>query len=164
MKSHNMEMREISRYVQLLKLVAYEPTHNNNNRQFLFSEGKGLEYSLLLVVPIIIGLFVTDAKLYRDFIDGKNAEPLKEIFVDKEIGKSMFREMLSRNQTFEESHDKYVHVELEEIIESFYSALFIDDYSSGKYETILGNTSYDSETREIIHKVSTMLSQYTLVK
>ena len=160
-EQHDMEMREVSRYLQLLKIAAYNPTHNNQKYNFIFSDGKGLEYSLLLAVPIIIGLFVTDSEKYNDFIQGKDVTPLKEVFLNRDNGAHYFNAMLENKQTFADSYKDMQHVELETIIDEFYNALFVEKFDYRNYEKKLGKLTFDKNTRIKINQVSKMLSEYT---
>lgn len=161
--TYHMEMREISRYIQLLKIAAYSPTHDGN-KMFYFFEGKGLQYGLLLVIPVMIGLFVTDTERYNRFINGDDGSPLHEVFIGKAISDRMFDAMLTKKQTFAESNDTLTHVELSDILDAFYNVLFKVEFTGSRYEYTLGELSFTAETRDILLRTASLLSPYTMTE
>ena len=77
--TYNMELREATRFYRQVKTAVYEPTHESKKWNFSFSDGKGKQFLLMYIVPIIIGLKIIDISLYNEFVDGKNSKPLMDI-------------------------------------------------------------------------------------
>ena len=65
--TYNMELREATRFYRQVKTVAYEPTHNSRKWNFAFPEGKGEQFLLMYITPILVGLKMVNISLYNDF-------------------------------------------------------------------------------------------------
>lgn len=97
---YGFQMREITRYVRLLKIAL--PTtkysmYTGTTNASKFCHG--------LVVPIMIGLRLHDAKRYHDFINGNDPTPLY-ILASKELVEVVFPNMLTvekQTRTMQES-------------------------------------------------------------
>lgn len=78
-KKFNLQLREISRYIQLSKSVVSTLAYNShlslsNTRNFLVQ----------VIVPVSIGLMLTDNIRYHKFINGEDNSVLKEFYNDIE--------------------------------------------------------------------------------
>ena len=76
-QKYNMQMREISRYLQFYQLAVgkYLERMEKSRRSFLQMERY---YCLTYIAPIVIALKVVDPIKYDDFISGKDPYPLIE--------------------------------------------------------------------------------------
>lgn len=159
-KAFHLELREIAKYLRLTKIAAYAPTHDSSYR-FSFSEGNALQFCLLYVIPIMFGVKLTDSKRYADFIEGNDHTPLIEIANMLRI--RMFDDLLNRNETFDAQRTDLTVVTIEEKLKAVYDALFVTAYDSGVYAVKIGEMQFNAGTKDILLRITGLLSQYTKV-
>ena len=157
-RTYHFEIREVAKYLRLTKVAAYKAIHSEEYR-FSFSEGHGLEFCLLYVIPIMIGIKIHDMDVYEDFIHGKNFKPLLEVFNNIEDG--FFNELLNNNETFGTPDENQKQVSLEEKIKELYNVIFIKQYTRTKYRTSVGRYIFSEDTKKTLLKVAGLLSKYT---
>lgn len=159
----HFELREISRFYSLAKAVAYKPAHDNNySMRFSFSEGKALQFSILCIVPVIIGLRISDHSEYVSFIEGKNPEPFLDVLQSHNIAIGLCNFLLDNNETYDEirsSETKSV-VQLKDKLLQVYDALFIHDFEKDYTPIVIGDTSFDKDTRKEILRVASGFSNF----
>lgn len=159
----HFEVREIGKFYRMAKVAAYIPTHDNKSRPF--SDGKGFEFSMCSIVPIIIGLSMTDLSLYNEFIEGKNSQPLLDILGDRDQAKYYFcSELLGPSETYEDNPmDKTkTTVSLSDKLTAAYIALFSKKEESLLDSTKVGECTFTYYTREIVLKTASLLSEYAM--
>lgn len=157
---YHFELREIAKYLRLTKLAAYEVTHGNKYN-FLFSDGRAIQFCLLCIVPIMIGLKISDTTRYRKFIEGNDSSPLIEILGSGEVGRSMCQSLLNNNETYNTEEQNKNVVKLEDKLSDVYNAIFIDKYQKSKYESNIGEMSFNRGTYAVLLRVVSLLSNYT---
>lgn len=160
MQVYRFELREIAKYVRLIKIAAYKPTHYKQYR-FHFSEGRATEFGIIFFVPIVVGLKIIDTKKYTDFINGKDSRPMME--VAKELPEYFFNVLLSNNETYdlkEEAAGKKI-VALKDKLTEAYNALFVTKYGVTQYQTDLGEMTFNAQIKEEILRITGLLSRYT---
>ncbi|WP_312048263.1 KAP family P-loop NTPase fold protein [Anaerotignum sp.] len=157
-RAYHFELREIAKYLKLTKVAAYEPTHGNKKFDFLFSDGRGLQFGLIYVVPIMIGLKICDSRRYSDFINGRDYTPLLEIA--NILRDWDFYRLLSRTESFEENDDGKTVVSLESKLKELYNILFVNCFTNGTYEVCMGEYSFDRNTRETLIRTASLLSRF----
>lgn len=158
-EAYNMELREASRFYYQVKIAVYEPTHESRKHNFYFSEGRSYQILLMYIVPLIIGLKIVDISLYNEFMDGKNSKPIMDVYKNSKEGQSLVEMLLNNNETFEESEGKKV-ITIEQKLQELYDAIFVTEYTNGKYFTILGDCHFDSSSKKFLMNVQSMLSMY----
>lgn len=157
-KTYHLELREIAKYLRLTKIAAYEPTHESSKYDFSFSEGQGLKYGLMYVVPIMIGLKICDSRRYSDFINGKDYTPLLE--VSNCLREDYFDSLLSRTESFKENDEGKTVVTLDSKFKELYNALFVTNYDNGTYEICVGKYSFSRSTKETLIRTTSLLSKF----
>lgn len=157
-RTYHFELREVAKYLRLSKVAAYKATHGDGHT-FSFSEGRGIEFCLLYIIPIMIGIKIHDMDVYEDFIHGKNYKPLMEVFNNIEDG--FFNELLNSNETFGTPDEKQTKISLEEKIKELYDVIFIKQYTRTDYRTYVGKYIFSKDTKEMLLKVAGLLSKYT---
>lgn len=155
---YNLSLREIARYVQLTKIAAYEPTHDSDRFSFAFPSGRAVHFSLIYVVPIMIGLRLVDMERYQQFIAGKNYEPLMEF---KDIFRvDYFERFLNKDETYDIPVEGKKVVTAEEKLQAIYSALFATQYSGTIRHITLGEYQFSQETRDVLMRTVSLFSDY----
>ena len=157
-ETYSFGLREIEKYYRMAKVAAYKPTHNGSFSGF--SDGNAMEFSLCIIVPIIIGLRMIDIKLYNDFIEGKNPQPLLDIMGDRDIARGLCSTLLGRNETYAEAQENQTTVKLSDKLSLVYTALFDDSSRTDWGETRIGSCSFSQRTKDATLRVTSLLSDY----
>ena len=152
-------LREVEKYYRMTKIAASDPAHSNSF--FGFTNENALQFSLCIVVPIVIGLRMTDLELYNDFISGKNSGPLLAVLGDGEIAGSICSLLLDRTETFDkEARDQRTTVLLSDKLNAAYKALFGDDGSTVYRMPNVGKCSFSQETKEAVMRATSLMSKF----
>lgn len=158
-KVYHMELREIAKFLRLAKIAAYEPTHNGKY-SFRFPDGKALQFCLCYIVPIMIGLKVTDPQRYMRFIVGEEYAPMVEIA--EYLSTIVFLDsLLNKNETFEEGEKEMEYVTLNEKMKAVYDAIFVTAYTGTKRHTVIGNMEFDGTIKNKLLETVSLFSQFT---
>ena len=157
-KAYHFELREIAKYLRLTKIAAFEPTRENNKYDFSFPDERGLQYGLMYVVPIMIGLKICDSCRYGDFVNGKDYTPLLE--VSDCLKDDHFDWLLSRTESFEENNAGKTVVSMDSKLQELYKALFATNYDNRTYSANVGEYKFKSSTKETLIRITSLLSKY----
>lgn len=158
-ENYDLQLREITKYIRLTKIAAYQPTHENSKFDFSFPDGKAREFCLLYIVPIMIGLKIYNTDLYEKFVSGKDYTPLVEVMI--RLQHYNFDNFFNRDETFNKKEIDKKLVTLEDKLKQIYDALFVTVYSSNHYQTVIGNYDFEDGMKDILLRTVSMLSQYT---
>ena len=150
-ETYNMELRELSRFYYQIKLAVYNPTHDKGKWNFIFPDEKGKQLILLYIVPILVGLKIVDITLCNEFVDGKNAQPLIDIYLDSEIGEWLVRGLSVDNEVIEKS-------DVKQKLQELYEAIFKTEYTNNSYETTIGDYAFDCNSKAFAKTTASMLS------
>ena len=160
-KIFNFELREITRFVLQVKAAVYEPTHDNDKYNFSFPDGKGRHAIMTYIVPLLIGLKIADVSKFDDFVNGIDSEPLTKVF-DLNENNYVLKNMLNHDETFDNEQGKR-SVTQEEVIKRFYEAVFVTQYTGGKYNTVLGQYEFSKESKSFALRVANMMSDFAVL-
>ena len=161
-QKHRFTLRETSRYVKLVKTAAYGFTHGYRpDRDLSSPDGKALRFCLQYIIPIILGLKITDTTTCTRFLSGVNPSPLHDI--SQKFPSSFFDILLEQNESFDPTSGNQTKktVTVEEKLDQVYDALFNTDYSGPIYHVNIGQCSFTANTAEELLRASSLLSQYT---
>lgn len=158
-KMCNFQMREVTRFYAQVKAAVYEPTCDGNKHDFSFSEGKGNLIVLMYIVPLMIGLQLSDTSKYENFISGRDSGPLREL-LNMEEESYLLESMLNDDESFEKQDGKTI-VTPDNIIERLYEAIFVNLYEGSKYSTTLGKYTFSRDTKKMAIATASMMSSYT---
>jgi len=158
----HFEMREIAKYVRLTRIAGYSVSRDSSHR-FSFSDEVGLQFCLLCLVPIMIGLKISDTTRFSAFINGKDSSPIIEILGSGDYAKSMCSQLLGNNEAYSEiKSDKPMKiVKLEDKLNEIYDALFIYKYEGSNYQKNIGGVSFDKSSRAYLLRIVGLLSNFT---
>lgn len=157
--TYNMEMREASRFYRQVKTAEYGPTHESTKWDFSFSEGKGKQLLLMYIVPILVGLKIVDISLYDDFVRGRSSKPLMDIYKDSDSGEWLVSGLLNRDESLMEAEGKKL-VTIEQKLQQLYEAIFVTEYTGSVYRVVLGEISFDDNSKRFVKSIDSMLSAY----
>lgn len=158
-RKYNMQMRDISRYLQLYRLAVGKRLEKmeTSRQHFLQSERY---YCLMYVVPIMIALKLINPQKYSDFVEGKDPSPLIEAAEYLRIG--FFSDLLEQNESYESApaNSGTKVVTLEEKMKAMYKGLFVTDYNLDWNPKCIGKARFNNDTRKIVEGVTGLLSTY----
>lgn len=157
----SLTLREIAKFYRMAKTAAYKPMHDNRYRP-VFVDEKALQFCLMCVVPVMIGLKISDQSKYDAFVRGEDAIPLHRIMRDNSVAISLCNSMLNANETYANtsvSGNRKV-VRLTDKLNQVYDALFIYQYTSRVDEKQIGEMSFNEETKAELLKAVSALSDY----
>ncbi len=156
---YGMELREISRYLQLYHLAI------GNHLERLEKAGHSLAhptwyYCLMYVAPIMIALKIVDPQKYDDFIEGKDCSPLLKASSYLLVG--FFSDLLGYDESYEAvpQRPEIKVVTKEEKLQAMYEALFVTDYNLDIESKRIGKTRFGKDSRDLVMGVVSLLSQY----
>ena len=121
-----------------------------------------MEFCLLYVVPIMIGLKINHQTQYEEFINGTNATPLQTIFQNHDLAFAVQHQLIDSNETYERSSDtdKRRLVTVSEKIEQVYNAIFNHSYSGENYKTKIGELIFTPHDRSELLTIAGTLSEF----
>lgn len=154
--AYQFELREIAKYIRLIKIAAYDVTHDNNS---WYLDGEGLQFGLCYIIPIIIGLKIYDSNKYTDFISGTDFTPL--VNVAHYLRENFFDRLLSSNETFDKSEQEKTYVKIEDKLKEVYNALFNTIYDGRRYNVVVGKYEFNNQTRENVLRTASLLSKFS---
>lgn len=157
----HLELRELSRFYGMAKIAAYKPTHGNS-QPFSFSDGKASKYNMLYMIPLMIGLQLTNLTQYNDFVNGKDSSPLKQLILSDEYCQETLRPFLSNNETFGDANDRQQHVDMEDIIQKWYEAVFLQAYDHNIDSSYIGEFRFEKEHKQDLLSIVSLLSPNAL--
>ena len=159
-KVYHFELREVAKYLRLSKMAAYTPTHEDVY-DFSFSDGRAMQFCLLFIVPIMIGLKISDTKRYSNFIEGKDCTPLIEIAAALPV--RMFGYLLDRNETYDVQKLNQSIVTVEDKLKLVYDALFATTYGGEIYSVKIGELQFNEKIKDTLLRICGLLSRYTKI-
>ena len=118
-----------------------------------------VEFSLYYIVPIMIGLKVSDLDKYLDFIEGRDFYPLIEIA--NSLSAAIFKGLLENDETYEENSENMKAVTVEEKMKAVYEALFTKNYEMEMAGTNIGSMMFNAGIKDILLRTVGLLSDYT---
>lgn len=157
-RAFHFELREIAKYLHLVRIAVYEATRDSNKFDFSFSDELGVQFGLIYVVPIMIGLKIYDIEQYYNFTQGKDYSPML-IVVDFLNSYSLNR-LLASTETYNESNNKTL-VTIPDKLKAVYDALFVTNLEGGVYQVSVGQYTFEKGTREKLLKAASLLSYYS---
>lgn len=162
-ETFHFEMREIARFYTLAKAAAYKPAHDNgNSMRFSFSEGKALQFAIICVVPVLIGLRISCQTDYAEFVEGSNPQPLLDVLRSNDIAISLCNYLLNNGETYVQrgENDTRQVVSLSDKLSEVYEALFIHDFDSNYEPVTIGDTTFDKDTRKEVLRIASGFSNF----
>ncbi len=155
---YDLQLREIAKFITIVRAATSE---YEIIKDVLFPETK--QFLLQVVVPMAIGLKLTDPCKYSDFAGGKNSSPLKDFYSDSETlnNVSYFLLMLydsGSDLNFTDDPPAYIlafHHELDR----FYN-LFFNSQSEQK----IGICTIRNTDREFFFNVMSLLSKESTIQ
>lgn len=161
-KYYQFSLREMERYIRLLKIVEHvaqkiQPGSPGRN---------AVLFSATYFVPIMLGLQMHNIKKFNDFLSGDDAGPLKEILMNTSVILDT-RLLLSWGESYATgggiiSQAGKETESIEERIDKIYKVLFgrYNFNANGPLE--IGQMLFTATTREEVERITSVLSPLTV--
>ena len=146
-KIHRFELREITRYIRILKIATHNMASTNSS---YFNVENSIRFCVHCIVPIMIGLKIADAESYSAFIQGKNSAPL--VTMGKKLPR-YFADRLSRV-----TEPPY---SIEDILEKIYRFLFAESYDELISVRNIGDMRFNMHVKNTLLQIVGLLSEFT---
>lgn len=153
----HFELREIAKYLRLLKVAASKPAYAH----YSYLMGESLQFSICYIIPIMIGLKISDIQRYNAFIAGNDYTPLLEI--SGALSPRFFTDLLNRGETFDATDSSETVVSIDDKLKAVYEAIFSNTYNQQNCYTKIGEMRFSDGTKETLRRIDSLLSQYTNV-
>lgn len=149
---YDLQLREIAKFITIVRAATYEYERIKD----FFPQTK--QFLLQVLVPIAVGLKLTDPCKYFDFVSGKNSSPLKEFYSDSETlnNVSYFLSMLcdsDSNLNFTDEPPIYI-LDFHHTLDTFYNFFF-----NGRNEQRIGRCIIRNTDRDFFFNVMSLLSK-----
>lgn len=115
----------------------------------------------MYVIPIMIGLKISNTSRYIDFIEGRDAEPLVEISSNEFSG--IFQSLLNNGETFNEGKSSAKTVTIEDKLKEVYHAIFIERYQENPRFVDIGRCRFDESTKKDLLRIDGLFSIYAKI-
>lgn len=154
-KKYRFSLRETAKYIKLTQIAAYKPTHS---KKFNFYGEKAAFFCLYYVVPLMIGLKMTNISEYMRFIQGKNSAPLIEIC--KLFENHVLRLLSNQEKFYNPRTNGETVADVSEKVQQVYEALFNTEYIGSVFQIEIGDCTFREETKNVLMRVESLLSLY----
>ncbi len=159
----NMGMREASRFLQMSRICAYKYTDGQNYEKYkMNTRDYGISNLIVyfVIVPITMGLKITDTKQFDEFVQGKSHIWLERIILSESIGDWVTSFLLNNNEVYQKVEGKN-QVSEKQKIKDVYDAIFVKTYEgSGEYQTIIGKALFEKGCKQKIMRTISMVSPF----
>ena len=152
----HFELREIAKFLNLARIAAHVPTHDNRNYDF------SLQYILIYFVPIMIALKIYDESAYTEFVTGKNVTPLYDVYERAPSGFFRLDDFLDPNETYDDQHTENgsILITEKEKLKEIYEALFAQVNDQGSYQKVFGRMRLSVNMKNTILRTASLLSDF----
>lgn len=145
-------LREVERYMRLIRIAAYKNSHGRDEASF--SGQKALQFGLLYLVPVMIGLSMSDMDAYTKFIAGENFDVLRKVLSC--MTDYTYQDWLGINKKDFTNADAAVM----EKIKKVYDAVFANQGNENRINPgiHIGTMTFTEQTRREIMNIATLLA------
>lgn len=154
----NLTLRELCKFYDLVNVSGMNRNYNNDTQEFIF----------IYIVTLCLVLKITDITLHDEFIQGKNVQPLLDLY-DNDFGEHVCELLLNGSEKIVEvkkidnvSLDNQDAVTREDKLIELYEAIFVKNYTAKDYRTRLGSYIFTKDSKKFILHVESSLSVYSL--
>lgn len=147
---YQFEMRNIAKYIRLAK-IAVPKSVRKGDMLFVPEKRASFIYNTY-VIPIMIGLKLTDAKRFENFVNGKDCTPLLDF--QKCFSMGCFADWaLDHDEKTSGDNSAVIKKKIKEI----YDAIFVEKYEDESYR-LIGDMYFDKETKNSIMCIAGLMS------
>lgn len=152
----NLTIRELCKFYDLVNVSGMK-SYFNETEDFMFK----------YIVTLCLALKITDITLHDEFIQGKNVQPLLDLY-DNDFGEHVCELLLNGSEKIVEvkkidnvSLDNQDAVTREDKLKELYKTIFVKNYTAKDYKTRLGSYIFTEDSKKFISHVESSLSVYS---
>lgn len=152
----NLTIRELCKFYDLVNVSGMQSCFNETE-DFMFK----------YIVTLCLALKITDITLHDEFIQGKNIQPLLDLY-DNDFGEYICKLLLNDREKIVEvkkidnvSLDNQDAVTREDKLIELYETIFVKNYTAKDYMTRLGSYAFTKDSKKFISNVESSLSSYS---
>lgn len=169
MKYFKLSLRECERYIQLIKISTRMAFNKFSmvDTQF-YPEENAVLFASLYILPIMVGLQMTDINAYFEFVSGKNSKPLVDIISN--VNNSILQLLIVGKMELYDNGTKEITIKRNETetiisqkdrIEEIYNAFFNHTYKAGRREKNIGKLNISTRTKQKLEEINSLLVEYS---
>ena len=152
---YNMSLRERNKYYNFAKIAGLYVTNDIN--RYGFGETQALEFSIMYIVPLVIGMRMKDPESYIVFIRGHNSAKM-ELIIEMNNNEHNFEVFLFNNDEKQiKDPSEKERIKREKLMD-VYDALF---NSISRQDIRIGDCEFSSELGNKILNISNIMSEFT---
>ncbi len=148
---YQFEMRNIAKYIRLAKIAV--PKSVRKGDMLCIPEISASYIYQVYVIPIMIGLKLTDAERFENFVNGKDCTPLLDF--QKCFSMGCFVDLALVERYKKSSND--IAADIEKKIKEVYDAIFVEKYED-KYYRRVGNMDFYKNTKNSVMCIAGLMS------
>jgi hypothetical protein len=160
----DLGMREASRFLYMTKIAAYKYTDSDshdNYRRYSHDDGISDLICFCVIVPIALGLKMTNSTAFEDFIMGRNYVWLERILTSEVLSDWVTNYFLCDNESYKQTEGKTL-VSKNMKIQEVYQAVFVKTYENVRdFRTQVGKAVFEKGLKDSILKAIGFVSPYT---
>lgn len=144
----NLTIRELCKFYDLVNVSGMKSCFNETE-DFMFK----------YIVTLCLALKITDITLHDEFIQGKNVQPLLDLY-DNDFGEYICKLLLNDREKIVEvkkidnvSLDNQDAVTREDKLIELYETIFVKNYTAKDYMTRLGSYAFTKDSKKFISNV-----------
>lgn len=145
----NFELREISRFYSMINIASYNYIFEKGKTGFANTDGK--HFVSLYIVPILVGLKMTDINIYNECVEGKDCSPILDVLLDSRINSTVSAE-LNINLKDEDLSS------LKTLLTDLYSIIFDMKNNETHEKKEIGSLFINNETYKFLISTLSLLS------
>ena len=153
----NLTIRELCKFYDLVNVSGMK-SYFNETEDFMFK----------YIVTLCLALKITDITLHDEFIQGKNVQPLLDLY-DNDFGEYICKLLLNDREKIDDvikvsnvRLDDQDAITREDKLIELYEAIFVKNYTAKDYKTRLGSYIFTADSKNFISYVESSLSVYSL--
>lgn len=147
---YQFEMRNIAKYIRLAK-IAVPKSVRKGDMLFVPEKRASFIYNTY-VIPIMIGLKLTDAKRFENFVNGKDCTPLLDF--QKCFSMGCFADWaLDHDEKTSGDNSAVIKKKIKEI----YDAIFVEKYEDESYR-LIGDMYFNKKTKDSVMCIAGLMS------
>lgn len=153
----NLTIRELCKFYDLVNVSGMK-SYFNETEDFMFK----------YIVTLCLALKITEITLHDEFIQGKNVQPLLDLY-DNDFGEYICKLLLNDREKIDDvikvsnvRLDDQDAITREDKLIELYEAIFVKNYTAKDYKTRLGSYIFTADSKKFISYVESSLSVYSL--
>ena len=153
----SFSLREVERYMRLIRIAAYQEAHSRESEAF--SEQKGIQFAISHIIPIVIGLSMADMTVYCDVLSGQNDKPIMDILSN--MVPYLRMDLLTSQGEIRGLSEQETTELVKKRISEVYKALFDTNIFKDTAKIRIGSMSFTNQSRSKVMQVMSLLSTYS---